>query len=104
MSVNVPLCAVRISAKGGKRMKKQKDLTGSMTKLLAEAADETGLELLRELGIGAKGATKYTVVAAALYKKAAAGDMSAIKEIRSLMTAPSQVSGEVVNIIDDTDS
>lgn len=81
-----------------------KDMKSIMEKLLGEKPSEAENEILSELGLKTKGATKQTVLAAALYKKAAAGDLSAIKEIRSILSA--SLHGEdnykVVKIIDDT--
>lgn len=81
-----------------------KDLKSIMEKLLGAKPSEKENEILDELCLKRKGATKRTVLAAALYKKAAAGDLSAIKEIRSILTAsPGDGAYKVVTIIDNTD-
>ncbi|MBQ0083874.1 MAG: hypothetical protein KBS52_03815 [Clostridiales bacterium] len=85
-------------------MRKKKELKSIMEKLLGEKPSQAENEILNELGLKTKGATKQTVLAAALYKKAATGDLSAIKEIRSIISA-SAVSDDkcrVVMIVDDT--
>ncbi len=86
-------------------MKKNADLKANMEKLLSGKTTVSDNEVLQEYGLSVKGATRYTVLAAALYKKAANGDMSAIKEIRSILAGSGGTTENgVVNIIDDTKS
>ena len=66
-------------------MAKGKDLKKIMESLLKQKASEKEREFLTELGFTVKNPTRQTVVMAALYKKAAAGDLSAIKELRSII-------------------
>ncbi len=88
--------------KGGDRVAK-KSLKENMSRLLLENVSEAERELLKELGFTVKKPNKYTVIAAALYKKAASGDLSAIKELRALVgEAAADAAGfSVVRIVDD---
>lgn len=81
----------------------KKNLRENMSVLLLESATEEEKEMLWSLGFKMKKPNKYTVIAAALYKKAAGGDLSAIKELRALVSdAHENLSGlQVVKIIDD---
>lgn len=84
-------------------MKRKNDLKSIMEKLLAEKPSEKENEILNELGLEIKRANKQTVLAAALYKKASNGDLSALKEIRSILSnSASEENYRVVKIIDDT--
>ena len=72
--------------------------------LLNEKLSEAEVETLRSEGFEIKNATRKTAVMIALYKKAAAGDLSAIKELRSIVSEknddkPGQA--KAVMIIDD---
>ncbi len=66
-------------------MKKGKDLKTIMESLLKQKASENEREFLTSLGFTVKKPTRQTVIMAALYKKAATGDLSAIKELRSII-------------------
>ncbi len=81
----------------------KKNLKENMSALLLESATEEEKEMLRALGFKIKKPNKYTVIAAALYKKAAGGDLSAIKELRALVSDTGESLGglQVVRIIDD---
>ena len=80
----------------------KKTLKENMNKLMLEGASEKECELLNELGFHLKNPNKYTVIAAALYKKAAAGDLSAIKELHALVgEAGSEATFGTVRIVDD---
>ena len=59
--------------------------------------------MLNELGFKINSPTKQAVMVAALYKKAASGDLSAIKELRAIIgdSTDSNYLG-VVTIVDDT--
>lgn len=80
----------------------KKTLKENMNKLLLEGVSAAEREFLQELGFNIKKPNKYTVIAAALYKKAAAGDLSAIKELRALVgEAGSEATFGMVRIVDD---
>ncbi len=66
-------------------MAKGKDLKTIMQSLLKQKASEDEREFLTSLGFTVKHPTRQTVIMAALYKKAATGDLSAIKEMRSII-------------------
>ena len=75
-----------------------------MESLLKEKASESEREFLSELGFSVKNPTKHPVIMAALYKKAVGGDLSAIKEVRSILgdaTADGTTDLRVVRIVDD---
>lgn len=63
----------------------KKNLRENMLSMMSEGVTEKEREMLSELGFKMKKPNKYTVIAAALYKKASSGDLSAIKELRSIM-------------------
>ena len=72
--------------------------------LLNEKLSQAEVETLRSDGFEIKNATRKTAVMVALYKKAALGDLSAIKELRSIVSEKSDDSrsgGKAVMIIDD---
>ena len=72
--------------------------------LLNERLSETEAETLRSEGFEIKNPTRKTAVMVALYKKAAAGDLSAIKELRSIVSEKNDDKSEqakAVMIVDD---
>ena len=73
--------------------------------LLNERLSETEAEAFREEGFILKNPTRRTAVMIALYKKAAAGDLTAIKELRSIVSEEPQKAAvgsvKAVTIIDD---
>ncbi len=72
--------------------------------LLNEKLSEAEIETLRSEGFEVKNATRKTAVMVALYKKAASGDLSAIKELRSIVSEKNEEkSGQTkaVMIVDD---
>ena len=81
----------------------KKNLRENMSALLSEGVTEVEQQFLNEMGFSVKRPNKYTVIAAALYKKASSGDLSAIKELRSLVNEGSSELRDfgVVRIIDD---
>lgn len=83
-------------------MAKGKDLKKIMESLLKQKASENERAFLAELGFTVKNPTRQTVIMAALYKKAAAGDLNAIKELRSI-TGDSSLDAYrgAVTIVDD---
>lgn len=76
----------------------------TLKQLLNEKLSEAEIETLRSEGFEVKNATRKTAVMVALYKKAASGDLSAIKELRSIVSEKTEEkSGQTkaVMIIDD---
>ena len=73
--------------------------------LLNEKLSDAEVESLKAEGFYVKSPTRKTAVMIALYKKAAAGDLSAIKELRSIVSEKNddkpQASGKAVMIVDD---
>ena len=72
--------------------------------LLNEKLSDAEADSLREEGFEIKNPTRKTAVMVALYKKAAAGDLSAIKELRSIVSEKNEDSrsgGKAVMIVDD---
>ena len=77
----------------------------TLKSLLNEKLSEAEVETLRSEGFEVKNATRKTAVMIALYKKAASGDLSAMKEIRSIVSEKNddklQDCGKAVMIVDD---
>lgn len=69
-------------------------------KLLKIGASEAEIKEMEDLGIKVKNPTKQTVLAAALYKKAQKGDLSALKEILGYLKGEVPSGGGVI-LIDD---
>lgn len=80
-------------------MKKKKELSEELLTLLSQRASREEEERLIEMEIKVKNPTRMTVVAANLYKKASSGELSAIKELLSVIGAG--VSGGGVTLVDD---
>ena len=80
---------------------KQRDLKIEMQKILNSKMPETEVNELKENGYKVTNATRLTGIVIALYKKAAAGDMSAIKEVISLVGDRKETAENGVTIIDD---
>ena len=78
-------------------------LNGALSALLNEKLSEREVESLREEGFNLKNRKRSAAVMIALYKKAAAGDLSAIKELRSIAgeEPPERGAKKAVIIIDD---
>lgn len=77
-------------------------LKDSLSKLLGEGLSEREEQQLIEQGFELKNPTRTAAIAIALYKKAAAGDLSAIKELRSMLPQQELTNTErTVKIIDD---
>lgn len=68
--------------------------------MLSLKASSEEVERLKEMEITIKKPTKMTVLSAALYKKASVGELSAIKEIVSLLNGESNEAGGVI-LVDD---
>ena len=62
-------------------MKNDKSFKSELQRLLSSPASAEEEENLKKLSINLKKPTRMTVLAAALYKKATAGDLSSLKEI-----------------------
>lgn len=76
----------------------------TMKSLLNERLSDAEAESLKDEGFNIKDPTRKTAVMIALYKKAASGDLSAIKELRSIISEKEnekKESGRAVVIIDD---
>jgi esterase/lipase len=90
---------------GGKTMKENdKLLYKTLKTLLNERLSEAEAETLRSEGFEIKNPTRKTAVMVALYKKAASGDLSAIKELRSIVSEKNDDKSEqakAVMIVDD---
>ena len=72
--------------------------------LLNERLSDAEVETLRSEGFEIKNPTRKTAVMIALYKKASSGDLSAIKELRSIVSEKSEdkpQGGKAVMIVDD---
>ena len=72
--------------------------------LLNEKLSDAEANSLREEGFEIKNPTRKTAVMVALYKKAASGDLSAIKELRSIVSEKNEdktPTGKAVMIVDD---
>ena len=77
----------------------------TMKSLLNERLSEPEEISLRDEGFFVKNPRRKTAVAIALYKKAVSGDLSAIKELRSIVSEEKQEklpNSQAVIIIDDT--
>ncbi|MBE6732730.1 MAG: hypothetical protein E7561_01885 [Ruminococcaceae bacterium] len=82
-------------------------LNGALNALLNEKLSEREVESLKEEGFNLKNQKRSAAVMIALYKKAAAGDLSAIKELRSIAgdeQQPERSAKKAVIIIDDIES
>jgi len=76
----------------------------TLKSLLNERLSEQEVDQLKGEGYEIKNPTRKTAVMIALYKKAAAGDLSAIKELRSIVSEKnedSRTTAKAVMIIDD---
>lgn len=80
---------------------KQRDLKNEMQKILNAKLPQNEVCELKENGYKVSNATRLTGIVIALYKKAAAGDMSAIKEVLSLVGDKTETTENGVTIIDD---
>lgn len=72
--------------------------------LLNEKLSDAEVQSLRDDGFTVKSPTRKTAVMIALYKKAAAGDLSAIKELRSIVSEKNDdklPDSKAVMIVDD---
>lgn len=79
-------------------------LKSAMKTILNEKLSTQEAESLRQEGFNLKNPTRKAAVMIALYKKAVAGDLSAIKELRSIVSEGGErngAAGKAVMIIDD---
>ena len=74
-----------------------------MKVLLKTKLTEEEKQRLKEDGFTFKNPTKQTLLLVALYKKAANGDMTAIREINAMIGSGEVLGGEGVRIIDNVD-
>ena len=77
-----------------------KDISSELKRITDLKLSEEEKNALFDKGISLKNPTKLTLLAAALYEKAAKGDLSALKEILSRLNPEGDEKGEVV-LIDD---
>ena len=76
----------------------------TLKSLLNERLSDAEVNALKAEGYEIKNPTRKTAVMIALYKKASSGDLSAIKELRSIVSEKSEErpqGGKAVMIIDD---
>jgi len=76
----------------------------TMKTLLNERLSEAEVDSLRAEGFDVKNPTRKTAVMIALYKKASSGELSAIKELRSIIAEKNEdkpQNGKAVIIVDD---
>ncbi len=76
----------------------------TLKSLLNEKLSDAEVASLREEGFEVKSPTRKTAIMIALYKKAAAGELSAIKELRSIVSEKEeekQQKAKAVMIFDD---
>ncbi len=73
-----------------------------LSSLLNEKLPEPEVKSLNDEGFKVKKPTRKTAVMIALYKKAVTGDLSAIKELNSILSGnPAEKEQRTVTIIDD---
>ena len=106
MSVNggFVLCIMCLLIGGNNMRDNDKLLYKTMKSILNEKLSAEEVLTLREEGFNLKNPTRKNAVMIALYKKAASGDLSAIKEIRSIVSEKTEdtPSGlKAVMIVDD---
>lgn len=76
------------------------DLKEQLQSLLSEKLKGEELKEFKNSGFKTTRPTRVSVVLSALYRKAAGGDMSAIKEVLSLLSDKTDVEKSEVTIID----
>ncbi len=77
-------------------------LSAALISLLQEKLPKEEKEKLKNEGYGTKNATRKTALAVAIYKKAASGDLSALKELNNIISEKEDSAQSAVVIIDDT--
>lgn len=106
MSVNVPYKLIYDSNRREENNMRENDklLYKTLKTLLNEKLSDAEAQSLKDEGFEVKNPTRKTAVMIALYKKAASGDLSAMKELRSIVSEKdSEKTGtaRAVTIIDD---
>ncbi len=81
-------------------MESKKEFEKEMKKLLSKKASQEEITQLYEMGFEIKKPTRLTVLAAAIYKKAASGDLSSLKEILSFYKEQTDFGAGVI-LLDD---
>ena len=81
-------------------MSKKKQPRDELLRLLSLRASTEEVANLEKMEINLKKPTRMTVIAAAIYKKAASGELSAIKELLSIIGTADVLSGGVT-LVDD---
>ncbi|MBO4693861.1 MAG: hypothetical protein J5659_05685 [Clostridia bacterium] len=77
-------------------------LSGALMALLKEKLPPAEAQSLKDEGFNIKRPTRETVLAIAIYKKAVSGDLSAIKELRNILSGGTEkADSKAVIIIDD---
>ena len=97
-------CIITIAGREKKMRENDKLLYKTLKTLLNERLSDAEAQSLKDEGFEVKNPTRKTAVMIALYKKAAGGDLSAIKELRSIISekeTEKKESGRAVVIIDD---
>lgn len=85
-------------------MKTEKgELCAAVKALLNEKLPKAEEKSLKDEGFTLKKPTRKAALAIAIYKKAASGDLSAVKELRSILSGDTEqkTAGKAVLIIDD---
>ncbi len=80
--------------------KKQKKLSECLSDILNLKVREENLEFLEGLGIKKTNADNKMLIAARLFERASSGEISAIKEIRSVLAETEIDSGSIAEIIE----
>ena len=80
--------------------KKQKKLSECLSDILNLKVREENLEFLEGLGIKKVNADNKMLIAARLFERASSGEISAIKEIRSVLAETEIDSGSIAEIIE----
>lgn len=78
-----------------------KEIKSTLSALLNERLSEREVQSLKDEGFKLKKPKRIAAIMIALYRKAASGDLSAIKEIRSILGVSQEDVQGVVTIIDD---
>ena len=81
-------------------MPRQKGFCKILKDILKSRVSKTEAQMLIDAGFEIKNPTKSAVIMAALYKKAAAGDLSAIKELRLILGEQEEALNTAVVIVD----
>lgn len=80
-------------------------LSDAVKALLEEKLPRTEVQSLKDEGFALKRPKREAVIAIAIYKKAASGDLSAIKELRSILAGETETgTRKAVIIVDDIEA